>query len=115
MTERFRNMDASDLAKLIDYIVKYDTGSKTVGDIRKELYLTREEFDELYNLAIPAIRGFNEGRFWKTAYVNLETGIGNVIAGKKAIEKKLSMVSDILKCKSLRRLKEERLKGWVTS
>lgn len=112
MTDRFKHMSAEDLAKLIDYVVKNDTGGKSVGDICKELFLTRDEFDEIYNLAMPAIRGYNEGRFWKNAYLHLENGIATAIAGKKGIDKKLSMVDDILKRRSMRALKEERLKGW---
>lgn len=112
MTDRIAHMDAEDLSKLIDYIVNYDTGSKTVGDIRKELNLTREEYNELYNLAIPAIRGYNEGRFWKTAYCQFETAISNALIGKKSLEKKLEVVGNVIKQKSLKAIKAERLKGW---
>ena len=112
MTDRFKNMDSEDLSKLIDYIVKYDTGKKTVGDIREELNLTREEYNELYNLAIPAIRGYNEGRFWRTAYSQFESALSNALRGKKSLEKKLEAVGNVIKRKSLKAIKEERLKGW---
>lgn len=112
MTDRFKYMDTEDLSKLIDYIVKHDTGKKTVGDIKVELGLTNEEFNELYTLAMPAIRGYNEGRFWKTAYNQFETAMSSAIKGKKSLEKKLEIVGDVLKRKGLRSIKEERLKGW---
>jgi hypothetical protein len=112
MTERFKHMDVEDLSKLIDYIVKHDTGNKTVGDIKTELGLTNEEFNELYTLAMPGIRGYNEGRFWKNAYLHLENGLAMAIAGKNTADKKISIVSDILKCRSISALKKERLKGW---
>ena len=112
MTDRLKNMSAEDLSKLIDYTVKYDTGNKTVGDIKEELGLTNEEFDELYTLAMPAIRGYNEGQFWRGAYRRLETAINQGICGKKSLEKKLQEVRDILARKSIRIIKEERLKGW---
>jgi len=112
MTERFKHMDAEDLSKLIDYVVKHDTGSKSVSEICEELYLTRDEFDEIYNLAMPAIRGYNEGRFWRTAYSQFESAISNALIGKKSLEKKLEAVDNVLKRKSLKAVKEERLKGW---
>lgn len=112
MTDRIAHMSAEDLSKLIDYMVKHDTGNKTVGDIKAELGLTNEEFNELYTLAMPAIRGYNEGRFWCVAYRQLEVGIKNAISGKKSLEKKVQQVFDILSRKSIRMLKEERLKGW---
>ena len=112
MTDRFKHMDSEDLSELIDYIVKYDTGTKTVGDIREELGLTREEYNELYNLAMPAIRGYNDGRFWKTAYSQFETAMSNAIRGKKSLEKKLEIVGNVLKQRGLQSIKKERLKGW---
>ena len=114
MTERIAHMDAQDLSNMIEYIVKYDTGNKTVGDIREELGLTREEYNELYDLAMPAIRCVNERRFWKNAYKGLEVGIMNAIAGKKSISDKIDEVRIILKRKSLRVLKEEYAKGMAT-
>ena len=111
MTERFKHMNAEDLSKLIDYIVKHDTGNKTVGDIKAKLGLTNEEFDELYTLAMPAIRGYNEGHFWKNAYLHLENGIALAIAGKNTTDKKINIIGDILKCRSISALKKERLKG----
>lgn len=66
MTDRLSHMTAEDLSKIIDYIIKHDTGNKTVGEIKAELGLTTEEFNELYTLAMPSIRGNNEGRFWRT-------------------------------------------------
>lgn len=111
MTDRIAHMDAQDISNMIEYIVKYDTGNKTVGNIRKELGLTREEYDELYDLSMPAIRCINEGRFWKNAYRGLEVGIMNAIAGKKSIGDKLDEVGKIIKRKSLRILKEEYAKG----
>lgn len=115
MTDRLAHMEAEDISKLIDYIVKHDTGKKTVGDIKAELGLTNEEYNELYTLAMPAIRGYNEGRFWCVAYSQLEVGIENAISGKKSLEKKVQKILDILSRKSVRILKEERLKGWDTA
>lgn len=112
MTDRIAHMNAEDLSKLIDYIIKHDTGNKTVGDVKKELGLSAEEYDELYILSMPAIRGYNEVRFWCVAYHQLEVGIKNVISGKKSLEKKLADVCDILSRKSIRMLREERMKGW---
>lgn len=111
MTGRLKYMSAEDLSKLIDYIVKHDTGNKTVGDIKKELNLSEEEYYELYTIAMPAIRGYNEGRFWRVAYRQLEVGIKNALGGKRPINMKLDLVKDILKRKSIRMLQEERLKG----
>ena len=111
MTGRLAHMDAEGLSKLIDYIVKHDTGNKTVGDVKKELGLSSEEYDELYILAMPAIRGYNEGRFWRVAYRQLEVGIKSALGGKRPIDTKLNLVKDILKRKSIRMLQEERLKG----
>ncbi len=112
MTDRFKHMDTEDLSKLIDYIVKHDAGNNTVGDIKAELGLTNEEFNELYTLAMPAIRGYNEGRFWKNAYLHLENGLAKAIAGKNTTDKKINIIGDILKRRSISALKKERMKGW---
>lgn len=112
MTDRLAHMNAEDLSKVIDYIVKHDTGNKTVGDIKKELNLSEEEYYELYTISMPAIRGMNEGRFWRIAYQHLETELIRAVHSKGVLNKTIDEIKDILKRKSLRMLKEERLKGW---
>lgn len=111
MTDIIAHMNAEDLSKLIDYIVKHDTGNMTVGDIKEELGLTNDEFNELYTLAMPAIREYNECRFWCIAYQQLEAGLICAVNGKLAIDDKIVLIKDILKCKSLRKLKKERMEG----
>lgn len=112
MTDRIAHMNAEDLSKLIDYIVKHDTGNTTVGDIKKELNLSEEEYYELYTISMPAIRGMNEGRFWRVAYQKLEAELIRAVYRKGVLNKVIDEIKDILKRKSLRVLKEERLKGW---
>lgn len=112
MTDRLAHMEAEDISKLIDYIVKHDTGNKTVGAIKTELGLTEEEFYELYTLAMPAIRGFNEGRFWRVAYCRLEACLERILGNAKTLEGKIADIKETLKSKSMRMLEEERQKGW---
>ena len=112
MTDRLAHMEAEDISKLIDYIVKHDTGNKTVGSIKTELGLTEEEFYELYTISMPAIRGFNEGRFWRVAYCRLEAYLERIVDSTRAFEEKLEDIKETLKNKSMRMLEEERKKGW---
>lgn len=112
MTDRLKNMDAEDLTKIIEYVVKHDTGNKTVSDVKKQLGLTNEEYYEVYTLAMPAIRGMNEGKFWRMAYQKLEAGLIRAVNGKLAVDDKIREIKNIIKHKSLRTLEKERMEGW---
>lgn len=97
MTDRFKYMCVDDLVKLIEYIVKYETMSSekySVGAIKQRLNLTSEEYDELYDLCMPAIRRKNGERFWKNCYKGQKAEIQRVLC---AVENEKMNTADALK------------------
>lgn len=86
MCDRFKHMCVDDLVKLIDYIVKYETvGSErySVGAIKQRLNLTSEEYDEIYDLCMPAIRRKNAEKYWKNCYKGQKSEIQRVLSAVK--------------------------------
>lgn len=111
MTDIFKDKDATEIAKMIEYVIANDDSNSTVGDIRRHLGLTQDEFSELYDLCMPAIRQSNETRFWRSGYSKLESAINLTLSKPmKRMRDKLAAIKDIMKQKSYCALKKERLK-----
>ncbi len=115
MLDKFKQMESEDFVRMVETMTQFDTSSKdiSVREIREELGLTRDEYNELYNCSLPSIRGYNEGKFWRSAYHSLEQNLMSALLDKDSpAEKTLDRVRKILNRKSLRMLKAEQEKGW---
>lgn len=105
MVKKFAEMDAEELKNMIDYMAAHDTGS-TVGRVKKELDLTEEEYQELYELSLPAIRYKNGEWYWKARYNRTANNIRILIEKfrkEHALDagKAIGRIAEILEAKSL--------------
>jgi hypothetical protein len=105
MVKKFAEMSADELKNMISYMAAHDTGS-TVGRVKKELNLTEEEYQELYELSLPAIRYRNGEWYWKARYNRTANNIrilienfrkGHALDAGKAIGR----IAEMLEAKSL--------------
>ena len=105
MTKKFAEMSADELKRMISYMAAHDTGC-TVGRVKKELGLTEEEYQELYELSLPAIRYRNGEWYWKARYNRTVNNIRILIENFKKghlrdADEVTNRIKEMLEAKSL--------------
>lgn len=74
-----------DMVKILDVILRNEfAGKLTVEDMKAKYNLTPEEYDMIYDLAMPLIRKQNEKGLWKTRASSFKCRIYNTLIGDKS-------------------------------
>lgn len=99
MERRLGLMHADGLVRCVEYIVRHQS-NRTVGKVKQELGLNENEYEDLFDLAMPTIRANNEALFWKNAYQKLHNDICGILAardheGIKSDEETLDRIREI--------------------
>lgn len=69
------------MIKVMDYIRKHPNA--IVIDIRQRFGLSKEEYDMIYDLMMPLIRGGNMSSYWKTKYVTLREAVSDRLRSER--------------------------------
>lgn len=73
------------MVQLFDVLLRNElAGKKTVGELKEKYNLTSEEFDMIYDLAMPFIRKQNERSMWKTRASSFKNRVYNTLIGDKS-------------------------------
>ena len=76
-----------------EYILKHPTVS--VYDIRRKFSLTKDEYEMIFELCMPYIRGGNSSSYWKLKYVTLKNALYDRIRNETVKGPKNKLATDI--------------------
>ncbi len=72
-------MEIDRIVEIIDYLVNLQDYKVSVGEVKKKFGLTNEEYNMIYDLAMPAIRQSNGMRFYRFYFRSIAKEIDAIL------------------------------------